>query len=260
MHPCIHACTYITYAGLATDKPQATVAKKRAAVPAPSPSTFAGAPPPPPPAEPSATGSRAATTPAPGAAQTCSAEAQAEATSLCPELAPLTAEEGLIRLEPSDSVSGYKNVFVRQGGSSYEARVLRDGKQSTLGRLATAKEAALVIAREKAHAADSSGQPTAAPATTSSAASSATADPAPRADTLTASLEGRLGAKEGRLEVGHNVEAHYDRDHDEMWWPAVVTKARYHEHRTYTASHCALRGALRGASRGASHDAHGCGG
>merc|ERR1740139_884588 len=55
------------------------------------------------------------------------------------------AAEGL-RLQPSRSVTGYKNVYLDRRGR-FRARVWRGGAEQTLGTFATAEEAALEYAR-----------------------------------------------------------------------------------------------------------------
>ena len=128
---------YTACAGVAADRSQAPVAKKRAAVPprAPGPpSTSAGAPPPPPPAEPSATELRAAASPAPSA--------------------PLSKEQALqqaraegLTLRKSDNTSGYANVCVLSSGPMrWQASIRRDGRRVHFT-FATAEEAALCVAR-----------------------------------------------------------------------------------------------------------------
>ena len=101
--------------------------------------------------------------------------------------------------------------------------------------------AAGVTAAERS--ADSSGRPAAAAAATrsSSATSSATADPAPRAaddsveeqawrGSVRTPEEAQCSLGVDPLSVGHSVEAHFGRLEVELWWPAVVTKVRYHAH------------------------------
>ena len=70
--------------------------------------------------------------------------------------APLTAEEVLrqaeaegLALQPSDHTTGFKGVYFDSGRSKpYKAKVGRDGKTVSLGRFATAEEAALCYTRD----------------------------------------------------------------------------------------------------------------
>ena len=139
--PCVHVlvcanslyvamqctCMHTTHAGVATDKPQAPVAKRRAAVPsrAPGPpSASAGAPQPPQPAQPSATELRAAS-------------GDGRCLGSVPRV-PLTKEQALqqahaegLTLRKVDNKSGYANVSVDTRGRAkpYMAQLKRRGSR-----------------------------------------------------------------------------------------------------------------------------------
>ena len=146
MGPCKCTCMHTAHAGVATDKSQAPVAKKRAAVPsrAPGPpSASAGAPQPPQPAQPSATELRAAS-------------GDGRCLGSVPRV-PLTKEQALqqahaegLTLRKVDNKSGYANVSVDTRGRAkpYMAQLKRRGSTDvSLGSFATAEEAALCVAR-----------------------------------------------------------------------------------------------------------------
>jgi hypothetical protein len=92
-------------------------------------------------------------------------EAQAQVAN--PKAVPLTAEEAVaqaaaegLKLEPGSGAAGYKGVGV--DGSRYKARVKPAGKWVHLGCFATAKEAALAVARADARTNPPAASPAAA--------------------------------------------------------------------------------------------------